>query len=111
MVVRAEDYPWSSTRAHLEGAADAVQTDHPILAVLGATVAQRQAAYRELFRVAVDETWMDELRAATNGGWAFGSERFKQQIAAAAGRRATPDAQGRRPEEEKKDDRQQLGLL
>jgi len=111
MVARPDDYPWSSARAHLEGAADAVLTDHPLLAALGPTAAERQAAYRELFREAIDETWMEELRAATNGGWAFGSDRFKQQIATAAGRRATPLPKGRRPDDKEEGERQQLSLL
>jgi len=54
------------------------------------------SAYRDLFRDAFDPAFVDELRAATNGGWALGSERFKQAIAAAQGRRAAPLPRGRK---------------
>jgi hypothetical protein len=41
--------------------------------------------------------FVDGLRAATNGGWAFGRERFQQEIAAAMGRRVAPSPAGRKP--------------
>src|SRR5258708_31224344 len=102
MVRRPRDYRWSSFRAHADGAADALVSDHPIYRALGRSRADRQGAYRALFRGALEHAFVDALRAATNGGWALGDARFAQDIAAAAGRRAVPLAagpppQGRRP--------------
>jgi hypothetical protein len=48
-------------------------------------------AYRELFRTEGDADLADALRAATNGGWALGDARFKQQIVKAL------DRQGAQP--------------
>jgi hypothetical protein len=50
----------------------------------------RQQAYRALFRPALDADFVAALRAATNGGWALGDRRFKDEIAAAIGWRAAP---------------------
>jgi putative transposase len=111
MVAGPADYPWSSYRAHADGAADPVVTDHAMFAALGATAAERQAAYRALFEEVLDEAWMAELRAATNGGWALGSERFQAQIAAASGRRAARLPKGRPPLEDETEDGEQFSLL
>jgi putative transposase len=48
---------------------------------------------------------MDDIRAATNGGYVLGSERFQREIAAAIGRRTWRDLPGR-PAKEGADDRQ-----
>jgi hypothetical protein len=55
----------------------------------------RQQACRALFRAALNEDFMPDLRAATNGGWALGNARFKHRIAKALGRRVVPLPQGR----------------
>ena len=96
MVAHPRDYsgtggPWSSWHAHAQGASDPLAVDHPI--------------YRALFRAALSEEFVGELRAATNGGWALGGERFKRKIAKGAGRRAEPLPAGR-PRKERDDQRQ-----
>jgi putative transposase len=96
MVAHPRDYPWSSWRAHARGADDPLVADHRLYHALGRTAAERQSAYRQLFRAALDPEAVDALRAATNGGWALGGERFKRQIAKALGRRVAPLARGRR---------------
>ncbi len=55
---------------------------------LGRCAAARQEAYRALLRAALEEGFVDGLRAATQGGWALGDARFKRRIAKALGRRA-----------------------
>ena len=84
-------------RSPARGARDAVVQDHPLYDALGRSADERRKAYRALFREALDPGVLDALRAATNGGWAFGGERFKREIAKAAGRRAAPAAKGRPP--------------
>ncbi|MGB5763011.1 MAG: transposase, partial [Sedimenticolaceae bacterium] len=50
----------------------------------------RRAAYRQLFRNQLDPGLIDQIRQATNGNFALGNDRFKEQIAAALGRRVRP---------------------
>ena len=109
LAAHPRDYRWSSYRAHALGEADALAGDHPLYRRLGRSVDERQAAYRALFRAQLDADFLDGLRTATNGGWAFGSERFQRQIAKMAKRRATPLSPGRPAAETK--DKRQLNLL
>jgi putative transposase len=76
---------------------------------LGRSRADRQAAYRGLFRDALEDSFVTALRAATHGGWALGDARFARQVAKKAGRRATPLPAGRPPRA--RGDRRQLDLL
>jgi putative transposase len=90
-------YPWSSYRAHAFGKPDELVGDHPLFRRLGRSAAERQKAYRALFRSKLDDAFIDELRAATNGGWALGNSRFRRKIAKAAKRRVAPLPKGRPP--------------
>ena len=47
---------------------------------LGRSDADRQAAYRQLFKAAVSNDDLREIRECTHKGWALGSDRFKEQI-------------------------------
>jgi putative transposase len=109
MAARPRAYRWSSHRRLALGAADAVVTPHPLYRALGRSEGERQEAYRALFREALEPTFLDGLRAATNGGWALGDAKFRARIAAAAGRRAAPLSPGRPAAEG--DDPRQLNLL
>jgi putative transposase len=95
LVASARDYAWSSWRAHALGAADPLVGEHPLYRALGRNAAARREAYRALFRTALDPDFVEGLRAATNGGWALGGARFKQQIAQALDRRVAPLPRGR----------------
>jgi putative transposase len=103
------DYPWSSYRAHATGTADELVAPHRLFKRLGRSAAERQKEYRALFRGKLDAEFVDALRAATNGGWALGGERFRREIAKAARRRVTPLPKGR-PRKSAKNKRQ-LKLL
>jgi putative transposase len=109
MVRHARDYRWSSYRAHGEGTTDPLVVRHELYDRIGRTPADRQKGYRALFRTALAQEFVEELRAATNGGWAVGDERFKRQIAEALGRRVAPLPKGRPPRA--KAGRRQLTLL
>ncbi len=84
-------YPWSSHLANAEARADALVTPHPLVLALGADAAARSAGYRALFDGALDPALVDDIRAATNGGYVLGGASFQRQIAAATGR-AEPGA-------------------
>ena len=70
---------------------------HALYLALADTAEARRQAYRRLFDDALDEDVVGELRAATNGGWAIGGARFKEQLAAQLRRRVTPLPPGRPP--------------
>jgi putative transposase len=113
MVRHPREYRWSSYRAHAQGATDLLLTGQELYDQLYGRLARtpigRQNEYRALFRAALDVDFVDGLRAATNGGWALGDTRFKQQIAKALGRRVAPLPKGR--PKKAKAERRQLGLL
>jgi putative transposase len=109
MVEHPRDYPWSSYAAHAHGASDPLVSDHALYRALGDAATERQKSYRALFGAALDEDFLDALRAATNGGWALGSDRFKRRIAKALGRRVAPLPKGRPAKE--RGDRRQISLL
>ena len=109
MVAHPRAYRWSSYRAHAHGTADPLVQRHPVFRGLGRTEAERQVSYRALFRTPLEQGFVEALRAATNGGWALGGERFKQQIAAALKRRVAPLPPGPQPKAAK--DKRQMILL
>jgi putative transposase len=96
MVAHPREYPWSSYLCHAEGAANKLIVDHPLYLSLGKNREERQAAYRALFAAHVSEASMDEIREATNKGWALGGARFVLEVAKAVSRRIAPLARGRK---------------
>ena len=98
-------YRWSSYRAHAEGKEDTLAAFHPVLRRLGRTAQARHEAYRALVKQGLDPAFIEAIRAATNGGWALGSERFRKEIEAMAGRRAARLPRGPKPKDAT-DDRQ-----
>lgn len=74
-------YPWSSYRYHALGESDALITPHREYRRLGATEAERQAAYRQLFRTRIPEMTLGAIREATNRAWVLGGDRFVRRIA------------------------------
>lgn len=95
MTERPADYPWSSFRGNALGGDDTILTPHRVYIRLGTSDAQRQTAYRQLFRATLAETDIAAIRAATNKSWGLGNDRFRAKIEALAGRRAAPLSAGR----------------
>jgi len=89
------EYRWSSYRINAQGEASTLITPHAIYNSLGSDPVIRQNNFRELFRYHLDSGMVDEIRTATNGNYALGSDRFKEQVTAAIGRRAVPGKNGR----------------
>jgi hypothetical protein len=77
----AQHSPRGPTEEHL--VADPLVCDHAFYRGLGGSSWERRAAYRALFESPADPAFLHGLRAATNGGWALGDERFKRHLAAA----------------------------
>ena len=95
MVVRPQDYRWSSYHANGLGRANALLTPSDEYLRLGRDDAERREAYRTLFRAHLDEALIDEIRDATNGNFVLGDQRFREQIARALGRRVERGKAGR----------------
>jgi putative transposase len=97
LVSRPEDYPWSSYRHNGLGRKDPLLREHATYKALGTTVAARRAAYRELFGPGLTDEQVETIRDATRRGWVPGSERFRQQVERALGRRVDPPRRSRPP--------------
>lgn len=95
MVTHPANYPWSSYRANAQGEENKVVTTAAMYESLGSDSVVRVRAYREFFRQHLDPSVVDEIRTATQGNYALGSDRFKQQVEAALGRRAVRGVAGR----------------
>ena len=97
MVVGPRDYRWSSHRANAFGTRDPVVHPHERYTELGRSPADRQRAYRALCGDELPEQTLSEIRSATNGGWALGGQRFREDVAALLARRTAPAIRGRPP--------------
>jgi putative transposase len=95
MVEHPAEYRWSSYRINAQGEESDLLTPHPLYQALGVSAADRQVAYRELFRYELEPGLVDAIRQATNGNYALGDDRFGAQIAQALGRRVQPGKSGR----------------
>ncbi len=91
------DYQWSSHRANAFAEADPLVVPHDLYRSLDRETGSAHLAYRALFTEAIPDSTLEEIRAATNNGWALGSERFRRQIEAITRRRASPLPRGPRP--------------
>lgn len=94
MVAHLSDYPWSSYHRNALGQANELITPHLEYLRLGKTDAERQTAYRQLFKHHIAESSLNEIRDATNKAWVLGNERFKQRIQKQLERRVEPNPKG-----------------
>jgi putative transposase len=95
MVAHPRDYRWSSYPANAALAHSRLLTPHDEYLALGRNEKERSMAYRDLFRAHLDSAELDEIRAAVNGGFALGNDRFKAQVAEMLKRRVERGAPGR----------------
>ncbi len=82
MVASPGEFAWSSFRPNACGAPDELVVAHPVYRRLGHLREDCQAAYRELFRSAIAESDLCNIRDATQNSWALGSEVFCRKIEA-----------------------------
>jgi putative transposase len=90
-------YRWSSYRANAFGASDPLVTPRAQYDALDRDAHARQSSYRALFGEALSDSTLGAIRGATNGGWALGSKRFRDETALLLARRTEPARRGRRP--------------
>jgi len=91
LIARAEDWKWSSVRAHLAGVDDALVTVRPVL--------DRIPHFEALLRIGAQEDF-DELRRAEASGRPLGAPEFVTGLEKLLGRKIARRASGRRPANE-----------
>ena len=87
LVKRAEDWPWSSARAHLAAVDDGLVMVEPLLA--------REAAWRSFLDSGVEAAAMDSLRQHSRTGRPAGSESYLDAVEAILQRPVKPRRPGR----------------
>jgi putative transposase len=90
LVERAEDWPWSSVRAHLIGRDDGLVELAPLLSRCG-------GRFADLIAEETDAALVAALRAAETIGRPLGPPAFLDRLAALAGRDPRPGKRGRKP--------------
>jgi putative transposase len=90
IVVNPGSYRWSSYAANAGLRGDGLLSAHECYRALGTTGPQRAERYGALCGQTLDPQAVSELRAMSRSELAFGSDRFKDDIAAAAARRTRP---------------------
>jgi putative transposase len=91
LAARAEDWPWSSVRAHLAGKDDGPVTVAPVLA--------RIARFADLIVDAAEPAAFAALRAAEQTGRPLGTADFTAGLERLLGRHIARRAPGRKPAE------------
>ena len=94
MVELPAQYRWSSYNYNANGVADPSVTPHKMYQSLGADKERRREAYRALFRYAVNENTLKEIRDATNRAWVLGGNRFRKEVEEMLQRQTAPKARG-----------------
>ena len=94
LATRADQYQWSSYRANATGEHSELLTPHHEYLRLGSTREERQAVYRDLFRM-VQGDELERIRVATNAGYVLGDPSFRAMMARKLGRRVERGQAGR----------------
>jgi putative transposase len=88
-------YRWTSYRHNALGQPNALLSPHPLYRQLGRSAAQRQAAYRDLFRSQLDRAAIGDIRLALNQNQPLGNARFLDEIERMTGQRREARPRGR----------------
>jgi putative transposase len=91
LVERAQDWRWSSTRAHLRGKDDGLTAREPVRDIV--------PDFAGLLSGAPEQNLFDSLRAAESIGRPLGSDRFLARIERLTGRVFKPGKRGPKPSE------------
>jgi putative transposase len=95
MVDDPAHYRWTSYRHNGLGQTDSRITEHALYQSLAATSKGRQSAYRQLFRAALDQDAIDDIRLALNQNQPLGTSRFYAKIERLTGERREARPRGR----------------
>jgi len=91
LVKRAQDWAWSSVRAHLKGSDDGLVTVRPLL--------ERVTRFADLLETREETAEYAGLRAAESIGRPIGAPGFLKRLSRKLGRNLEPGRRGRRPKE------------
>ena len=80
MVDHPGEYYWSSFKTNAANKTDEIISMHPVYKELGKDSEKRCYAYRELFRLQLDDKEIHAIRDALNGQLVYGREGFKEKI-------------------------------
>ncbi|HEX8625520.1 MAG TPA: transposase [Allosphingosinicella sp.] len=89
LAARAGDWPWSSARAHLGGAADSLTDRRPLL--------ERWPDWRSVLASGEEEAMLQAIRARERSGRPLGSDAFLARLETETGLRLLPRPRGRPP--------------
>ena len=95
MVDDPAHYRWSSYRHNALGQDNRYLSQHSLYVALGKDDKARQARYRRLFRVALDNEDISDIRLALNQNQPLGNSRFYAKVEAMTGQRREPKPRGR----------------
>jgi len=105
MVSDPGEYPWSSYRTNAWGQANPILSPHPLYLALAAEDGRRREVDRDLFRTALDDAPLADLRMALNQDQPLGSSRFYAEIEAMTGQRRELRRRGRPRKTEEREPR------
>jgi putative transposase len=95
MVSHPGEYRWSSYACSGTDKANPLVSPHPLYDALGNDAQQGQHAYRELFRIHMDQRQIHAIREALNQEMILGRKDFKDKIARMTKRQVRPGQLGR----------------
>jgi len=111
LVRRAEEYPWSSARAHLDVDVDRqALIAHPLFQSLGGHPQSRARVYRKLLEDAPNDEAIGAIRSATARSEVLGSEDFRDRIEGLDRGRVRHRPPGPKPRVAPSDEDGQVGL-
>jgi REP-associated tyrosine transposase len=95
MVEHCKHYPWSSYHRNALGVDDELIKPHDLYSQLGKDAVEQQINYRNLFTCHLSKELLNDIREATNKGWALGNETFLAKVEVLNDRRLKPRKAGR----------------
>jgi putative transposase len=95
LVSDPRDYPWSSYAHYACGEVNRHVIAHDLYVKLGTTPAERQRAFADHCRQAIDDSEIDSFRTHLNKGLPLGSAAFLGRIEGLVGRAVFPPRRGR----------------
>ena len=95
MVKHPKEYPWSSYLINAVGKENMLIESHAQYLALANNEHSRLAAYRELFRSALDPNVIHDIRASLQTGTPLGNEKFRLEIEHALGCKVGQARRGR----------------
>lgn len=95
MVANPAEYRWSSYLGNALGEPDRLITPHPLYLALGMEDSSRQSAYRALFKQALGDDELANIRNHVQQQKALGTSRFQGEIEALLGRKTAVRPRGR----------------